>query len=93
MKMQEVLCQFRQHQKYNLKQKTIGSYWHLLDRFEEKYGDRSLESLGPDEIFDFLEHLTQNLSKSTRRLRYAQLKAFYNFAIERCAADFKNPCS
>ena len=33
------------------------------------------------------------MSKSTRRLRYAQLKAFYNFAIERCAADFKNPCS
>jgi integrase len=33
------------------------------------------------------------MSKSTRRLRYAQLKAFYNFAIEKCAADFKNPCS
>jgi integrase len=93
MKMQEVLSQFRQHQKFNLKQKTIGCYRYLLERFEEKYGDRTFESLGPDEIFEFLEHLTQGLSKSTRRLRYAQLKAFYNFAIEKCAADFKNPCS
>ncbi len=93
MKMQEALSQLRQHQKYNLKQKSITSYRYLLDRFEEKYGERSFESLGPDEIFEFLEHLTQDLSKSTRRLRYAQLKAFYNFAIEKCAADFKNPCS
>jgi integrase/recombinase XerD len=93
MKIQEVLSQFRQHQKYNLKQKTMGSYRYILDRFEERYGERSFESIGPDDVFDFLELLTENLSKSTRRLRYAQLKAFYNFAIEKCAVDFKNPCS
>jgi len=37
--------------------------------------------------------MTKTLSKSTRRLRYAQLKTFFNFIIEKCLPDLKNPCS
>jgi integrase/recombinase XerD len=37
--------------------------------------------------------MTKTLSKSTRRLRYAQLKAFFNFIIEKCLPDLKNPCN
>jgi integrase len=37
--------------------------------------------------------MTKTLSKSTRRLRYAQLKAFFNFIIEKCYPDLKNPCN
>jgi integrase len=47
----------------------------------------------PDEIYHFLETLTEGLAKSSRRLRYAQLKAFYNFIITRCSLDMKNPCN
>lgn len=52
-----------------------------------------MEDITSDEIFNFLENLTHHLSKSTRRLRYAQLKAFYNFIIERRAMNMRNPCS
>jgi len=40
-----------------------------------------------------LETLTEAQSKSTRRLRYAQMKAFYNFLIEKSGLDMRNPCN
>jgi integrase len=33
------------------------------------------------------------MAKSTRRLRYAQLKAFFNFTIDRCSLNMRNPCN
>jgi integrase len=55
--------------------------------------EKALDGISPDEIFHFLEDLTRNQSKSTRRLRYAQLKAFYNFIIDRCSPNMRNPCN
>jgi hypothetical protein len=52
-----------------------------------------MDEISPDEIFHFLEDQTKNLVKSTRRLRYAQLKAFYNFIIDRCSLNIRNPCN
>ncbi|VAX33583.1 hypothetical protein MNBD_NITROSPIRAE01-558, partial [hydrothermal vent metagenome] len=51
------------------------------------------ESIKPESLYHFLEFLTEGLAKATRRLRYAQLKAFYNFIIETCGLEIKNPCS
>jgi integrase len=41
----------------------------------------------------FLEELTGGLSKATRRLRYSQLKTFFNFIIDQLDLNIKNPCS
>ena len=68
-------------------------YSLLLGRFEAIYGQRPLDAIAPDEIFHFLEDLMKNLAKATRRLRYAQLKAFYNFIIDRCSLNMRNPCN
>ena len=57
------------------------------------YAQKSLADISSDEIFQFLESMTQNLSKSTRRLRYAQFKTFYNFIIGRCSLNMRNPCN
>jgi integrase len=64
-----------------------------LQHFESVFSDRNLDSIKPDEIYHFLEQMTKTLSRSTRRLRYAQLKACFNFIIEKCLPDLKNPCS
>jgi len=84
MTTQEAIRLFNNYLQSNHKQRTIDSYDHLLIRFERIYAERALDSIGTDEIYTFLETLTQDLAKSTRRLRYAQLKAFYNFIIDRC---------
>ncbi len=93
MKLKEAISLFGYHQHSNLKARTVRSYRPLLQRFEGQFGERSFDSIGSDEVFHFLERVTGNHSKSTRRLRYAQLKAFFNFLIEKCNLDTKNPCN
>jgi len=93
MTTQESIRLFKSYLQSNHKQRTIDSYVYLLRRFEMIYAQRALDSIGSDEIYTFLETLTQDLSKSTRRLRYSQLKTFYNFIIDRCSLNIKNPCN
>ncbi|MCK5346652.1 MAG: site-specific integrase [Candidatus Heimdallarchaeota archaeon] len=93
MFLKEATNIFRTHQKSNNKKRTQESYNFLLKHFEVSFADRQLGSIGPDEIFHFLENLTGGATKSTRRLRYAQLKSFFNFIIDKCDLDIKNPCS
>ncbi|HBH86855.1 MAG TPA: site-specific integrase [Syntrophaceae bacterium] len=93
MTTKEAITLFKYYLQSNHKQRTLDSYRVILDRFAAIYGQRSLDAITPDEIFHFLETLTQNLAKSTRRLRYAQVKAFYNFIIDRCSLNMRNPCN
>jgi len=89
----EAITLFKYYLQSNHKPRTIESYRLLLERFEVIFTQKDLETIAPDEIFHFLENLTGNMAKSTRRLRYAQLKAFYNFIIDRCSLNMRNPCS
>ena len=93
MTTQESIRLFENYLNSNHKQRTIDSYGPMLSRFELIYSQRALDSIGTDEIYTFLETLTQDLAKSTRRLRYAQLKAFYNFIIDRCSLNMRNSCN
>jgi integrase len=92
MTIREAITLFGYHQRSDLKARTVQSYHPLLQRLEARFSERSFDSIGPDEIYQFLESLTENLSKSTRRVRYAQLKAFCNFLIEKCNLNRRNPC-
>ena len=83
----EAIKLFRDYLRLNHRKRTIESYSPLLEKYEAAYADQALDSIGSDEIYHFLETVTQHLSKSTRRLRYAQMKAFYNFIIDRCVAE------
>lgn len=91
MTIKEAITIFKYHQRSSLKGRTVQSCYPLLQKFEDQFAERSFDSIGPDEIYHFLERVTENLSKSTRRLRYAQLKAFCNFLIEKCNLNLRNP--
>jgi len=56
-------------------------------------GGREIESITAGEVSQFLESQTASKGKSTRRLIYAQVKAFFNFLINECLMDIKNPCA
>ncbi len=71
MTIREAITLFGYHQRSSLKARTVHSYRHLLKRFEAQFSERPFDSIGSDEIYQFLETLTEELSKSTRRLRYA----------------------
>jgi integrase/recombinase XerD len=93
MTLKEAITLFGYHQRSNLKARTVRSYQPLLQRFETQHGERSFDAIGSEEVFQFLETVTGNQSRSTRRLRYAQLKCFFNFLIEKCNLNMKNPCN
>jgi integrase len=93
MTVKEAITLFKYYLQSNHKQRTIDSYTLLLDRFNAIHAEKALDEISPDEIFHFLEDQTRILAKSTRRLRYAQLKAFFNFIIDRCSLNMRNPCN
>lgn len=93
MNIKEATGLFRIHQKSNLKPRSIYSYNYILKQFDSFYGDYQVESIGSDEVLQFLEDQTGGSSRATRRLRYAQLKTFFNFIIDNYALNIKNPCS
>jgi len=76
MNVEKAIRLFENHQRTNLKEKTRKTYHHLLKRFETKFEGHQFEFIESAELYQFLESLTEGLSKATRRLRYAQLKAF-----------------
>jgi integrase/recombinase XerD len=82
---------FRDYQRSNLKPSTVIGYRYLLDNFQELFGERDLKSISSEELFHFLEIVTEDNSRSTKRHRYSQLKAFFNFIIMNYEPDLKNP--
>jgi integrase/recombinase XerD len=93
MTIKEAITLFGYHQRSSQKPRTIQSYRPLLQNIEGRFAGRPFDSIGSDEIYHLLETLIEAQSKSTRRLRYAQMKAFYNFLIEKSGLDMRNPCN
>ena len=93
MKTKEAITLFQYYQRSSHRKRTLQSYLPLLTQFGFQHGEQNFENITPDEVYGFLENMTVNLAKSTRRLRYAQLKGFFNFVINRCDLDIKNPCN
>ncbi|MGO9950956.1 MAG: site-specific integrase [Dissulfurispiraceae bacterium] len=64
-----------------------------LDQFQARFTEQQALSISPDDISAFLEECTEGLSRSTRHLRYAQIKAFFNYIIDATVLNIKSPCS
>jgi len=92
MTIQKAMEHFKEHQKTSLKKRTREGYKNLLDRVQNEFYDRDVESIKGEEICRFLETNTEGLARSTRRLRYAQLRAIFNFVIDTFEMNIKNPC-
>jgi site-specific recombinase XerD len=93
MVIQEAIKLFKEHQKGAVKKSTLKSYGKFLDRFLERFSACEVISVSADQVGKFLEETTEGLSRSTRHLRYAQIKAFFNYVIEVTGLNAKNPCT
>jgi integrase/recombinase XerD len=92
MIVKEAINIFQDSQKNIHRKRTKDSYRYLLEHLEKQFTDSHIDGLTTDQIYKFLEALTEHAAKSTRRLRYAQLKAFFNFLINEKRYSMKNPC-
>ncbi len=93
MNIAEAIEFVKNHHLSTLKRSTSEGYTHLFNHFKSYFEGRAIESITPDDIGQFLESFTSGMSKGTRHLRYAQAKAFFNFVINECSLDIKNPCA
>ena len=93
MTLREAIEVFKDHQKNSARSKTRESYGHLFRNLEALLGDAALGDISSQDLYQFLLLLTEGRARATARLRYAQLKAFFNFIIERTHASMANPCN
>jgi integrase/recombinase XerD len=84
---------FKEYQKVTLKSRTRTSYERLLEKLQVQFSGRQVDSITSEDISRFLEQGTEGLSRSTKRLRYSQLKAFFNHVIDSSGMNIKNPCN
>jgi len=91
MKVSLALKIFRDYQNANLRRSTATGYRYLTNLFEEFFGGRDISSISSEDLYHFLEMITEGNSKSTKGHRYAQLKAFLNFIITNYEMDVVNP--
>jgi integrase/recombinase XerD len=76
-----------------LSKSTLKSYGKFLDKIQERFSDCAVISVSSENIGNFFEDCTVDLNRSTRHLRYAQVKAFFNYVIEAAHLNVKNPCN
>ena len=93
MTLREAIEALKDHQKNSARGKTRESYGHLFRNLEALLGDAALGDISSQDLYQFLLLLTEGRARATARLRYAQLKAFFNFIIERTHASMNNPCN
>jgi integrase/recombinase XerD len=93
MVIQDAIELFKEHQKGAVKKSTLKSYGKFLDQFQDRFSASEVLSVSADQIGKFLEEANEGLSRSNRHLRYAQIKAFFNYVIEATGINAKNPCT
>ncbi len=93
MTLHEAIELFKDHQKDNAKEKTWESYGYLFRNLETLLEDGPLDAVWAQDLYQFLLLLTEGRARSTARLRYAQLKSFFNHVIEGTHTSMTNPCN
>ncbi|MGD0229946.1 MAG: site-specific integrase [Syntrophorhabdales bacterium] len=93
MTLRDAIEQFRDHQKGSAKEKTRESYGYLFRNMEALLGDVVVEDVSSQDLYQFLLLLTEGRARTTARLRYAQLKSFFNFTVERTGIPKASPCN
>ena len=73
MKTSLALEIFRKYQKSNLKPSTVTGDRYLLDKFEVLFGDKDFQPIRSEDLFHFMEVMTENVARSTKRHRGADL--------------------
>ena len=93
MTLHEAIELFKDHQKDNAKEKTRESYGYLFRNLETLLEDGPLDAVRAQDLYQFLLLVTERRARSTARLRYAQLKSFFNLVIEETHTSMTNPCN
>ena len=76
----------------NSRDNTVRSYEDLVRKFCQGNGDKDLSDLSSDDVLVFLNIMTDGRKPLTKKTRYSQLNAFFNFTRSNIDPDSQNPC-
>jgi len=74
------------------KKNTRRNHELVIARFLDQFRDRGIHTITSDEILSFLTKATQGNKQTTKRNRYACLKALFNFIRNTSHPELHNPC-
>ena len=92
MKVSQAIDYWLGYHKLHSKKNTLRAYHPTISKFGQKFEDRELQSLSPDEILSFLTHLTEGNKQLTKRTRYSYLSSLFNFIKNNNDSSLQNPC-
>ena len=93
MQISQVINSHKEYLKSFAKETSRQSYEHLYRNFMSDFPGREIQTITAEEAFTFLNKLTEGKQQATKRLRYQQLKAIINFAINSLDITMKQICS
>jgi integrase/recombinase XerD len=62
-----------------------------LSKFCNKHGHKDLKEITAEEVFAFVNSITEGKKLLTKRIRFSHLTAFFNFTRNNTDEDFQNP--
>ncbi len=74
------------------KKNTFRAYEGIIARFVKIHRYKPLNEINSDIILEFLDQITDGKKQFTKRIRYSQLKSFFNFIRKNHDASLNNPC-
>lgn len=92
MQLSQAIASHRQYLKSFAKATSQAAYSHLYNLMLERFPNREIESLTSEEIFNFLNSITEGRAQATKRLRFQQTKALFNHCIQNLEMTMRNPC-
>ena len=92
MKVSQASSLWLNYHKTNSRDNTVRSYEDLVQKFCQRNGEKDLNDLSSDDVLDFLNRMTDGRKPLTKKTRYSQLNAFFNFTKNNIDPDFNNPC-
>lgn len=92
MKVNNAAHYHLEYHKANSRPNTLRCVEFVLRKFNNQFGERTLDSVSMEDILSFLTKLTFSRKQTTKRNRYSVLSSFYNFTISTSQPDLKNPC-
>ena len=79
MKVSQAATLWLNYHKTNSRDNTVRAYEEMSRKFSEENGDKDLNDLNSDDVLNFLNDMTGGRKPLTKKTRYFQFNAFFNF--------------
>ena len=71
---------------------TVRAYEFTVEKFNQNFANLNVKEVSTDDILEFMTRFDEGRKSQTKRIRFSNLTAFFNFLKNNFDGDIKNPC-